>query len=449
MSDDRFDLLVIGAGSGGSAAAQKAASMGFKVAIAEKKAVGGTCLNRGCTPKKLMVYGADFALKEKLTTNYGWNRCERKIDLSVLMENVHRYLSKLEHNFIRRFEELGIELISDHATFIDNKTVKVGERQIVADKIIIAVGGHPNKIGIPGNEYAITSDEMFDLKQVPPRFAAIGAGYIGVEFSSMMSAFGSQVTIMDTEDSILSGFDRDLRRGVQRGLIARGINFLRETTAKEIKLVDGGLQLNLSTGDTLVVDTVLLATGRNPNTKNLGLEKAGVEVGEKGEIKVDKSSRTTQENIYAIGDCSDRLALTPLAKAEGRAAVAAAFSDKPRAVDYQYVPSAVFSRPEAATVGMSESEAQREYGESVHCHRTQFQTLLYDFAEADESTRITMKLVMRGEERHILGIHMIGEHAAEIVQSLGVAVRQGITKQDLDETIGIHPTIGEEFLTMY
>ncbi|WP_036487842.1 glutathione-disulfide reductase [Myxosarcina sp. GI1] len=448
MSGDRFDLLVIGAGSGGNSAAQKAASMGFKVAIAEAKAVGGTCLNRGCTPKKLMVYSADFALKEKLTSSYGWNSCDRQIEFSVLTNNIHQYLSKLEQNFVDKLKESEIELISERATFIDKQTVKVGDRQITADKIIIAVGGHPNKIDIPGSEHAITSDGMFHLQEVPRRFAAIGGGYIGVEFSSMMSAFGSQVTLMDTDELILSGFDRDLRLGVQRGLIARGVNFLPETTAKEIVPLADGLQLNLSTGESLVVDTILLATGRTPNTQNLGLDKAGVEIGEKGEIKVDKYSRTTQENIYAIGDCTNRIPLTPVAKAEGRAVIDTALGNNPKTVEYQYVTSAVFARPEAATVGMSENEARQKYGDRIRCHQTQFQTMLYSFAKSDESTQITMKLVIDEDEK-ILGIHMVGEHAADIIQSLAVAVRQGISKHDLDETIGIHPTIGEEFLTMY
>lgn len=287
---------------------------------------------------------------------------------------------------------------------------------------------------------------MFRLDQLPKRLAIIGGGYIGVEFSSMMNALGAQVTLMDTNELILEGFDDDVRSGVQQGLSKRGIQFLNKTTAKGIKATSQGLQLKLS-GDnqqTLTADTILIATGRTPSTKSLGLENAGVELGKKGAIKVDEYSRTTQENIFAVGDCISRVPLTPVARAEGRAVAKTAFGE-PQKVDYEYVTSAVFARPEAATVGMTEAKAREKFGDEVQCHHTQFAPLFYRLTKQDE--QVLMKLVVDGAER-VLGAHMVGEHAADIIESLAVAIRNGVTKTDLDATIPIHPTTGEEFMTL-
>ena len=444
-----YDFLIIGAGTGGMAAAKKAADYGAKVAVIEKEKVGGTCLNRGCTPKKLMVYAADFALQESLAASYGWQECDRKIDWTLLMQKIHQRLDTINNSFIESFKEKGIDLIYGKAQFIDSRTVKVEEREISADKILIAVGGHPIKPNFPGKELAITSRQMFQLKQIPEKIAIVGGGYIGVEFASMMNAFGAEVVFMDTSKLILSGFDRDLQETVQQGLIDRGIEFIAETTAEKITEAGDKLELHLSSDKTITADKVLLATGRAPSTKSLDLEKAGVETGEKGEIKVDKYCRTSAQHIYAVGDCIDRVPLTPVAKAEALAVVETLYGKEPQVIDYTYVTSAVFARPEAATVGMSEQEAKDKYGDEVRCYCDRATPMLYSLADDEDKEKVLIKLVVVGEAEKIVGAHMVGEHAANIIQCLGVAIRKGITKQDLDSSFGIHPTVGEEWLSMF
>ena len=444
-----YDFLIIGAGTGGMAAAKKAASYGMKVALIEKEKVGGTCLNRGCTPKKLMVYGADFALKESLAKSYGWQECQRKLDWSSLMKNIHNRLDAISNSFKDTFAEKGIDLIYGEAKFTDKRRVQVADREITADNILIAVGGHPIKPNFPGSDLAITSRGMFQLEQIPEKLAIVGGGYIGVEFASMMNAFGSEVIFMDTSKLILSGFDQDLRATVQQGLIDRGIEFIGETTAEKIEQDGARLKLYLDNDRTIVADQVLLATGRAPSTKSLDLDRAGVQTGEKGEIKVDKYCRTQNHHIYAVGDCIDRIPLTPVAKAEALAVVETLYGRASKYVDYDYVTSAVFSRPEAATIGLSEQEAREKYGDGVKCHCDRTTPMLYSLADEAKQEEVVIKLVVVGEEEKIVGAHMVGEHAADMIQCLGVAIRKGITKQDLDDSFGIHPTVGEEFLSMY
>lgn len=443
-----YELLIIGAGSGGLAAAKRAAAYDINVAVVEKESLGGTCVNRGCIPKKLMVYAADFALQDKLATSYGWSECQRQINWSQFLSKVHHHIDKLNQSYLQTLEKAGIDLIRGQAKFVDAHTITVNDRQITANKIIIAVGGHPIVPNIPGKEHGITSREMFHLQDLPKRLAIIGGGYIGVEFASMMDALGSEVTLMDVEESILPGFDQDIRLSVQRGLSQRGIRILTQTTAKEITKGSDGIQLSLS-GDyqeTLNADTVLIATSRAPNTTDLGLENTEVNVSEKGVIEVDEYSRTSQDTIFAIGDCTNRIPLTPVAIAEGKAVVGTAIGNQPQSVNYDYVPSAVFTRPEAATVGMTQSKAREKFGDSVRCYHTEFKPMLYSLSEQDEKAMI--KLIVEGENQRIVGAQMVGEHAADIIQTLAVAIRQGVNKQQLNETICIHPTIGEEVLTL-
>ncbi|AFZ30090.1 Glutathione-disulfide reductase [Gloeocapsa sp. PCC 7428] len=443
-----YNFLVIGAGPGGIAAAKQAASYGVRVAVAEQEAIGGTCVNRGCIPKKFIVYAADIALQDQLAPSYGWSECQRRFDWSQFISKVHQQVEKRNQSYLQTFQKAGIELLRGHATLLDPHTIEINDRKITADKILVAVGGQPNKPDIPGSEFALTSREMFQLQQLPQKLAIVGGGYIGVEFASMMNAFGVEVTLMDTDELILDGFDNDLRSSVQEGLIQRGIQFLGKTTVKEIQKSDQRLHLTLS-GDTeeaIAVDTILVATGRTPNTKNLGLENAGVELGKKGAIQVDEYNRTTQDHIFAVGDCISRVPLTPVARTEGEAVAKTAFGNKLQKVNYEYVSSAVFARPEAATVGMTEDEAREQYGDAVQCYRTAFEPLFYSMIERKEQAM--MKLVVDSHTERVLGAHMVGEHAADIIQSLAVAIRKGITKEDLDATIGIHPTTGEEFLTL-
>lgn len=444
-----YDFLIIGAGTGGMAAAKKAASYGAKVALIEKEKVGGTCVNRGCTPKKLMVYAADFALKEPLAGSYAWQECNRQLDWSLLMKKLHTRLEKINDSFKKTFAEKGIDLIYGEAKFTGKQSVKVKDREITADKILIAVGGHPIKPDFPGSDLAITSREMFQLERVPEKIAIVGGGYIGVEFASIMNAFGAEVVFMDTSKLILSGFDETLRQEVQQRLIDRGIEFIAETTAEKIEPKGDKLKLYLDNNRNIIADKVLLATGRAPNTKNLDLDKADVETGDKEEIKVDEYYRTKNQDIYAVGDCIDRIPLTPVAKAEALAVVETLYGKKPQSIDYDYVASAVFSRPEAATVGMSESSAKDKYGDQVKCYYNRTTPMLYSLADDAIQEQIVIKLVTVGTEEKIVGAHMVGEHAADMIQCLGVAIRQEITKDDLDNSFGIHPTIGEEFMSMY
>ena len=443
-----YDLFVIGAGPGGLAAAKKAASYGARVAIAEKEAIGGTCVNRGCVPKKLIVQAADLALQNQMALSYGWSDCETYFDWTKFLNSVHQHIESIHHSYFEQLQKAGVELIRGDATFRDAHTVKINESEYTADKILIAVGGYPIKPNIPGIEYAITSREMFHLPYLPQRLAIIGGGYIGVEFASMMNAFGCEVTIIEQDEIILSGFDHDIRIGVQEGLSKRQIRFIGNSTAKQIKYSQETLVLTITGNSrkTIAADTILVATGRAPNTKNLGLENAGVELGEKGAVQVDEYSRTTAENIFAVGDCTNRLQLTPVARVEGVAFANTVFGKKPQKVDYEQVPSAVFARPEAASVGMTEAKAREKFGESVKCYSDRFQPLLSQLTDKEEQA--TIKIVVEGESERVLGAHMVGEHAADIIQSLAVAIRKGITKQDLDETIGIHPTTAEEFLLM-
>ncbi|KJH73676.1 glutathione-disulfide reductase [Aliterella atlantica] len=441
-----YDLFVIGSGSAGIAACKQAVTYGKRVGVVEQEDFGGTCINRGCIPKKFIVYAADFALQNQVASSYGWDNIQGNFDWGRFIQSVHQQIAKRQQSYLQKLQATGVEMLQGKATFVDAHTVEISDRKITADKIIIAVGGEAIKLDIPGAEYAITSREMFLLEQLPKRLAIVGGGYIGVEFSSMMNAFGVEVTLMDNDELILSGFDGDIRSGVQSGLMKRGIKFLGKTTAEEIEKTDRGLQLTLS-GDrkTITVDTILFATGRSPKTKNLGLENAGVEITEKGAVQVDEYSRTTQDNIFAIGDCTSRIPLTPVARAEGKAVAKTIFDSSSVKLDYNCVPSAVFARPEAASVGMSEAKAKEKFA-SVQCHRTEFEALFESMTEREDCTM--MKLVVDGSSDRVLGAHMVGERAADIIQSLAVAIKKGITKHDFDATIGIHPTTGEEFLVL-
>ncbi|MEA5514541.1 glutathione-disulfide reductase [Nodularia sp. UHCC 0506] len=443
-----YDLFVIGTGPGGLAAAKKAASYGVRVAMAEQETIGGTCVNRGCVPKKLIVYAADFAQNNQIAHSYGWSKCKRYFDWTLFMKSVHRHIEHISYSYCQQLRAAGIEVIKERAVLVDAHTLNLNGHQVTADKILIAVGGKPHKPNIPGIEYAITYREMFHLPYLPKRLAIIGGGYIGAEFSSMMHALGCKVTLIEKDEMMLSGFDNDIRSGIQQGLSKRGIKIFTNSTAQEITHLDDGWLLKI-TGDfaeTIAADTILVATGSSPNTKNLGLEQAKVEVGKQGEIKVDEYYCTTQENIFAVGDCINQIQLTPVAKAEGIAFANTVFGNNPQTVNYEYVPSAVFSRPEGAGVGMAEIKARENFGDAVKCYSTQFQPLLYQLLEEEDLAM--MKLVVDGNSQQVLGAHMLGENAAEIIQTLGVAIRRGITKQELNDTIGIHPTTAEDFLSL-
>lgn len=442
-----YDLFVIGAGSGGLASSKRAASYGAKVAIAENDLVGGTCVIRGCVPKKLMVYGSRFSHLYKDAVGYGWSEVQPSFDWQKLVEVVNNEVMRLNQLHISFLEKAGVELIEGYAKFIDPHTVEVGDRKITADKILIAVGAKAEKVDIPGIEHSITSREMFHLKEQPKIMAVWGAGYIGVEFAGIMNGVGTHVTQILRRDLILNGFDEDIRSNVQEGMSKHGIEFRTNTTVEKVEKVPEGLKIYLTGEDSepLIVDTFLCATGRKPNLEGLNLENAGVEI-VGGAVAVSANSRTSQPNIYAVGDCIDKANLTPVAIALGRAFADTEFGNLPRAISLENIPTAVFSEPEAATVGLTEAVAREKFGDSIKSYRAKFRPMFHSLTGADE--KVMVKLVVETNTDRVLGVHIVGKDAGEIIQGMAIAVNMGATKADFDRTIGIHPSTSEELVTM-
>jgi glutathione reductase (NADPH) len=442
-----YDLFVIGAGPGGLAASEEAAGYGVRVAIAEQDSVGGTCVIRGCIPEKLMSFAAEFSDDSQVAAGYGWNQPQYSFDWQQFIAAKDQEIHRLSQVHNQKLEKAGVELIKGKATFIDAHTLDVAGRQITADKILVAVGAKDVKPEIPGSEYIITSSQLFSLQKQPKHIAVIGGNYIPVKLAGIMNNLGSQVTQVFLEDHILSAFDEDLALAVQEGMTEEGIQILNNSTVKEIKPVGNELDLIVSgkSEDILTVDTVLFALCRTPNNSGLALEKAGIQVND-GAIVVDDYNRTTQGNIFAVGDCINRINFTPVAIAQGRAFADTQFGNNSRTVCYEYVPSTVSSHPEAATVGLSEAEAREQLGDSVRCYCSKFRPLLHSLTNRDEKTLI--KLVVDSRSDRVLGAHMVGEGAIEIIQCLALALRVGATKKHFDEAIGIHPSVAEEFLTL-
>jgi glutathione reductase (NADPH) len=448
MSYD-FDLFVIGAGSGGIASARRAAEYGAKVGIAEFDRLGGTCVNRGCIPKKLMVYASRFPDHFAEAQGYGWSSVQSTFDWTKMITAVDQELDRLNGVYQRMLDNSKVQLFRGYARFIDPHTIEIGDTKVTADKVLIAVGGHPIKPDIPGMEYTIVSDDMFLLTEQPKRIVIIGGGYIGVEFACIMQGLGSEVTQIIRRERILRGFDEDIRSSVQEAMEKHGIRIVTNSTPIAIKKISDGLKVSLQNGDiseVVVADAVgLAATGRKPNIEKLGLENASVEVNN-GAIAVDKYSQTSCENIYAVGDCTDRINLTPVAINEGRAFADTHFGGKSRIMSYENIPSAVFSTPEAATVGLTEAEAKEKYGDdAIKIYRARFRSTYYTLAGKDEKTM--MKLVVETATDKVLGAHMVGEGAAEIIQGVAIAVKMGAKKSDFDATVAIHPTAAEEFVS--
>lgn len=446
MSFD-YDLFIIGAGPGGIAAARRAAEYGARVSISERDRVGGTCVVHGCIPEKLMVYAASFSHVFEDADEYGWGKVHRRVSWDRFMAAKNRAIEHLSQLHIQHLQEAGVELIYGDTKFLDAHTLNVGERKITADKILIAVGGEAVKPDVPGIEYAITSRQMFELKQQPEHIAIIGSDQIAVKFAGSMNGLISKVTLVVPEDRVLPGRDEALRTAVQESMTKNGIQIFGNTKVKKIERVGDSLRLSLSGGDrdTITVDTVLCVMGRVPNLSGLDLEKVGVAVN-RGAIAVDEYSYTNKANIYAVGDCTSRPHWTPVAIASGRAFADTVFGKQPRTVSFECIPSAVSSQPEAATVGLTEAEAREKFGEAVCCYSQRFQPLFDSIAEPEQKTLI--KLVIDRNTDRVLGAHMVGEYAAEIIQCLGLAIRTGATKKDFDATIGIHPSAAEEFFTL-
>ena len=445
MADYDFDLYVIGGGSGGVRAARMAAGTGARVAIAEEYRYGGTCVIRGCVPKKLLVYASHFHEDFADAAGFGWTVGETRFDWNALIANKDREIDRLEGVYEKLLSNAGVAIHRGHARLLDPHTVEVADRTYRAETILIATGGHP--VFPPGHgwEHAISSNEAFHLESLPERAVVYGGGYIAVEFAGIFNGMGSRVTQIYRGPQILRGFDDDVRNALAGELVKKGIDLRVETTIDKIDKTESGLLLHLSDRTTLETDLIMAATGRKPNTQNLGLDAAGVALDDKGAVEVDEYSRSSQPNIYAVGDVTDRIALTPVAIQEAMAFVDTVYRGKPRAMDHGNVPSAVFSQPPVSTVGLTEVQAREAHG-ALDIYRSTFRPMKHTLSGRDEKTM--MKLIVERATQKVVGIHMVGLDAPEIVQGLAVAVKAGATKEVFDATVGIHPTAAEEFVTM-
>lgn len=450
MSDFDFDLFVIGGGSGGVRAARVAASLGKRVAIAEEYRFGGTCVIRGCVPKKLFVYASQFPEHFEDAAGYGWTVGETSFDWKTLVANKDHEIARLEGLYRRGLENAGAQLIESRAVLEGPNTIRIvsEDRTVTARHILIATGGRPNPHhALPGSEYAITSDEAFHLDELPKSILIAGGGYIAVEFANIFHGLGVETTLMYRGLEILGRFDMDMRRGLHKAMVDKGITVLTQTSSTGItKRDDGGLEVNLTGGGSKVVDAVMLAVGRTPNTEGLGLEKAGVETGSLGEILVDDYSSTNVESIYALGDVTNRVQLTPVAIHEAMCFIDTVYRNKPTSPDHETIPTAVFSQPEIGTVGLSEDEAAKQY-DTLEIYRAEFRPMRHTLSGRQE--KMIMKLVVDAASRRVLGAHILGVDAGEMAQLLGIAVKAKLTKDDFDATMAVHPSAAEELVTMY
>jgi len=448
MADYDVDLFVVGAGSGGVRAARVAAGYGARVMIAEEFRIGGTCVIRGCVPKKLMVYASRFHDEFKDAAGFGWTVPEASFDWSKLVAAKEKEISRLSAIYRTNLEKSGVVITESRAEIEDAHTLvlKADGRRVTARTILVAAGGTPVlEPEIPGRELAITSNEIFDLPVFPNRLLVVGGGYIGVEFASVFARLGSKVTLVQRGENVLRGFDEDMRNGVRDALIHAGVEVQAGLLPTRIDRNGDALRVTLTKGTEVEVDQILIATGRRPHTLGLGLEKAGVVTDKVGAIKVDAFSQTNVESIYAVGDVTNRLALTPVAIREGHALADMLFGNKKVAVNHTNVATAVFTTPELGTIGLTEDEARAIY-DCVDIYLASFRPLKATLSGNPEKT--VMKIVVDGQTDKILGVHILGEGAGEMAQILGIAVTAGATKADFDATMAVHPTSAEELVTM-
>jgi glutathione reductase (NADPH) len=440
-----LDLFVIGAGSGGVRTARMAAAMGAKVAIAEDMYLGGTCVNVGCVPKKLYSYAAHYAADFTDSAGFGWSVGQPRFSWSTLRDNKSREITRLNGIYLQLLEKAGVRVHHAHASLAGPHEVRVQDQGITARHILIATGGWPNVPEFPGSDLVLSSNQIFDLETLPERLLVIGGGYIAVEFAGIFSGLGCATTLSYRGNQVLGNFDADLSR---RFMVeaARHINLMMNTNVAAItRNPDGSLQVTMQEGQVLVVDAVLAATGRRARTDGLGLENTGVELGAKGNIVVDANFCTTEPSIYALGDVVGRMALTPVALAEGMYVADHLFGSGSRTMSYDNIATAVFSHPNIATVGLSEHAARERFGQ-VSVFESDFRHLRHTLSGREERTY--MKIIVETASDKVVGMHMLGADAGEIIQGFAAAMVAGITKQQLDSTIGIHPTAAEEFVTM-
>ncbi len=452
MTDTQYDydLFTIGAGSGGVRASRLSSMMGAKVAVAEEYRPGGTCVIRGCVPKKFMVYASGYGKGFAQAEGYGWSADNVRFDWPTFRDAMNAEVDRLSGIYSRNMANAGVELIHDRAEIVDKHTIRLvnEDRTVTAKHILVAVGGAPNKDwDLEGVEHTITSNELFHLKKLPEHIVIAGGGYIACEFAQVFAGLGVKTCLIYRGDTVLRGFDEDVRVSVHEGLKQSGVRVITGTVFEKItKDEDTGKKtVLLKNGDEIVADDVVFAIGRDPYTKGLGLENAGVEVNDKGAIIVDEYSKTNVDNIYAVGDVTDRVNLTPVAIREGAAFADTVFGGKPRGYDHDTIASAVFTQPPVGTVGLTEVEARRKYGE-IDIYKSTFNPMKY--ALTKDRSPMLIKLIVRASDDVVIGCHMVGDDSPEIIQAVGIAVKAGLTKAQFDETCAVHPSVAEELVTM-
>ena len=449
MSSFQFDLIVVGGGSGGVRAARMAAQRGARVALVEVGALGGTCVNVGCIPKKLYSYAAGYAEAFEEAAGFGWQVAHPTFDWATLKANRATEITRLNSIYRQLLVGAGVQIIPGWATLVDAHTVQVGEQTVTANNILLATGGTPTVPGVPGGEHAVVSDAMFDLEPFPQRLLVVGGGYIACEFASIFNGLGSQVTQVYRGTQVLRGFDNDVRNFLAQEVRKAGVDLRLEADVASILHTPAGLEVRLVSGETLTVDQVLYAIGRVPNVQGLGLESAGVAQGKDGAIEINAHYQTSVPSIYALGDVTARIQLTPVALGEAMVLVDHLLGPKTgktaRQMDYELIPTAVFTHPNIGTVGLTEAAARQQFGQ-VSIFRSEFKALRHTLSGSTERT--LMKLVVEDATDRVVGLHMVGADAGEVVQGFAVAMKAGATKALFDSTIGIHPTAAEEFVTM-
>jgi len=445
MANYQYDLFVIGAGSGGVRAARMSASYGAKVAIAENRYLGGTCVNVGCVPKKLFVYASHFAEDFKTARSFGWQTQNAQFNWQQLLKNKNAEIQRLNGVYQQILDSTGVKTITGRATLMDEHSVSINGEIITAERILVATGGWPSVPDFPGKEHAITSNEAFFLDFLPERMVIVGGGYIAVEFAGIFHGFGIDTTLMYRGPLFLRGFDHDLREKLAEEMRKKGIKLFFNTNVTEIEKVENKFIIHCTNNDSLDTNLVMYATGRTPNTADLGLEKTKVSLNNKGAIIVNEHYQTSVPCIYAIGDVTDRVNLTPVALAEGMALARNLYDNEDKLVNYADIPTCVFSQPNMGTVGLTEEQAREKYA-VLDIYKSSFIPMKLSLTESDE--KIFMKIIVAKKSDRVVGVHMLGPDAGEIIQGIGIAIKAGATKAIFDATIGIHPTSAEEFVTM-
>ncbi len=445
MSKYQYDLFVIGAGSGGVRAARMSAGLGAHVAIAEDRHLGGTCVNVGCVPKKLFVYASHFTEEFENAKSFGWDIARTDFDWSTLIKNKNTEIKRLNGIYKKILDNSGAETIHGRAKIVDKHTVEINDDHITAERILIATGGWPSVPDIPGKEHIISSNEAFFLKSLPEKIVIVGGGYIAVEFAGIFHGLGVETTLLYRGPLFLRGFDQDVREALADEMQKKGINIKFDSNISEIEKSNDQFIATLEDGEQIEADQIMYATGRKPMTENLGLETVGIELDSDSAIKVNDEYQTNIHSIYAIGDVTNRVNLTPVALAEGMVLAKRFFGNEDKDVDYSNIPTCVFSQPNIGTVGLTEEQAREKY-DDIDIYKSYFKPMKLSLSESNEQT--FMKLIVDKKSDLVVGVHMLGPDAGEIIQGIGIAIKAGATKKVFDSTIGIHPTAAEEFVTM-